>query len=320
MDTTLNAASLGLHVLDSPETEQVSRSHRPKLADSITSSHVELFRRAADRERRELIRLRHAQQRQHKSLSVLKVCNRYSRFLSWCRRAPECARPTIFLSPIIVAPLLVVGGASLHLSPSIVAVLAICTGVVGLAMTSHLFLFPSRQWLVSLTNRLTGRREAIEHDLADLAYRYRDTQQRWRDAQQTYSRLRRILTAPRRKLLAANWRDMKGTEFERFVGKVFEMLGYHVEFTPATGDGGADLFLSKAGQRGVVQVKGWRGSVGNKALQEACYAERLFECDWCAVVTNSTFTAAAIREGKLIDCKLIDAAELETLMRRAASG
>lgn len=48
---------------------------------------------------------------------------------------------------------------------------------------------------------------------------------------------------------------LKGTAFEEYLGSIFGDLGYAVDLTPASGDFGADLILSKDGNRIAVQAK-----------------------------------------------------------------
>ena len=63
---------------------------------------------------------------------------------------------------------------------------------------------------------------------------------------------------------------MTGTEFENFIGTLFERLGHKdVMQTSASADQGADLVcLSPDNKRTAVQTKRWRGPVGNAAIQE----------------------------------------------------
>lgn len=63
--------------------------------------------------------------------------------------------------------------------------------------------------------------------------------------------------------------SLSGVEFEEFLAGLFRAQGYAVELTPATGDYGADLILSKDGRRIAVQAKRYAGSVGVAAVQEA---------------------------------------------------
>ncbi len=89
--------------------------------------------------------------------------------------------------------------------------------------------------------------------------------------------------------------QMTGTQFEEFLARLFECMGYtDVRMTPSN-DQGADLIcLSPIGITTVVQAKRWSGPVGNSAVQELLGAMRHYGCDEGIVVTNSRFTPAAI--------------------------
>jgi hypothetical protein len=51
------------------------------------------------------------------------------------------------------------------------------------------------------------------------------------------------------------WRSLSGIEFENELGKLFTLMGYNVQLTPKTGDGGIDILLRKNGRLIVVQCK-----------------------------------------------------------------
>ena len=51
------------------------------------------------------------------------------------------------------------------------------------------------------------------------------------------------------------WRSLSGLDFEVELGGLFRRMGYNVEQTPYTGDGGVDLLLRKNGRLTVVQCK-----------------------------------------------------------------
>jgi len=109
--------------------------------------------------------------------------------------------------------------------------------------------------------------------------------------------------------------DMTGIEFESYLGKVYESLGYTVEFTPASNDYGADLILSKFGQTTVVQAKRYRSPVGVKAVQEIIAAIKHYKANDGIIVTNSTYTNNAIKLAKENNIQLVDANELKKLIK-----
>jgi septal ring factor EnvC (AmiA/AmiB activator) len=106
-------------------------------------------------------------------------------------------------------------------------------------------------------------------------------------------------------LFNENWRAMRSVEFEQYLERVFQLLGYQTQTTNTTGDQGVDLIVEKAGRKIAVQVKGYFHSVSNSAIQQAFTGMRYYNCHACAVVTNSKFTASAIELAESTNCVLI---------------
>jgi restriction system protein len=104
---------------------------------------------------------------------------------------------------------------------------------------------------------------------------------------------------------------MGGYEFEKFLGVVFQTIGYDVEGTKLSGDQGADLFVSKFGKKIVIQAKNYSGSVGNSAVQEAISAKSFYGCDEAMVVTNSYFTRSAIELASAASVRIIGRRDLQ---------
>lgn len=108
---------------------------------------------------------------------------------------------------------------------------------------------------------------------------------------------------------------MSGEQFEDFLETVFEDRGFDIEETPSTDDQGADLIAKKFGQKTVVQAKRYRGSVGNKAIQEVISAREYYNADEAIVVTNSTFTDSATELAEASGVELWNGAKLERVIR-----
>ncbi len=87
--------------------------------------------------------------------------------------------------------------------------------------------------------------------------------------------------------------QMSGREFEERLWLLFKDLGWSVETTPVSGDWGADLIISKDGQRIAVQAKRYSKPVGVQAIQEAVSAQAKYGCTGSMVVTNNTYTRQA---------------------------
>ncbi len=101
----------------------------------------------------------------------------------------------------------------------------------------------------------------------------------------------------KQRLAAAGIADidtMDGLAFEQYLEVLFGKLGYKVQRTRYVGDYGADLIIQKDGTRTVVQAKRYTKTVGIKAVQEAVAAKGMYGCTEAMVVTNSTFTRAAV--------------------------
>ena len=110
-----------------------------------------------------------------------------------------------------------------------------------------------------------------------------------------------------------------GEEFELYLAKLYENLGYEVFTTSKTRDQGADLVIIKNNKKAVVQAKHYSTPVGNKAVQECVGAIRYYSADKAIVITNSTFTKSAIELAKYNDVELIDGNALN-MLRKCAFG
>lgn len=109
----------------------------------------------------------------------------------------------------------------------------------------------------------------------------------------SWARRSRDGLARRRGLAAAD--RMTGEEFEDWLAILFRASGWRVRHTRATGDFGADLVLGHgAVDEVVVQAKRQGRPVGVAAVQQASAARLHYGVDRAMVVTNSTFTPAAI--------------------------
>lgn len=106
---------------------------------------------------------------------------------------------------------------------------------------------------------------------------------------------------------------MSGAEFENYLGQLFRILGYRVEVTQTSGDYGADLILTKEGNRIVVQAKRYSKNVGLKAVQEVQSARAHYAAAEAWVITNSNFTGQAVVLAQSNGVKLISREELISL-------
>jgi len=113
---------------------------------------------------------------------------------------------------------------------------------------------------------------------------------------------------------AAELDQLDGLEFEEFLAGLFRAQGYAAELTPTSGDYGADLILSKDGQRIAVQAKRYVGSVGVAAVQEALSGMAYYNCQAAWVITTGAFTANALGLAKKSGVKMICRSEIGNLL------
>jgi hypothetical protein len=127
------------------------------------------------------------------------------------------------------------------------------------------------------------------------------------------SSISKLLTV-RRRFAKIFWRSLTGERWEKFLADVFEAHGYSVELTKVSGDQGVDLIVQYSRVRLAVQAKGYSGSVGNAAVQEAVAGRIFYNCTHCAVITNSTFTKSARELASRTSCVLIGESEIDDLI------
>ncbi|WNS79419.1 restriction endonuclease [Domibacillus sp. DTU_2020_1001157_1_SI_ALB_TIR_016] len=121
----------------------------------------------------------------------------------------------------------------------------------------------------------------------------------------------------KRKLLQAGLDEidrMDGIQFEKYLGALFTGKGYTVQYTPATGDYGADLLLCKENRTIAVQAKRYNSAVGVKAVQEVSGAKGYYRTNEAWVITNNTFTKNACNCAERLTVRLIDRSDLINLI------
>lgn len=118
-----------------------------------------------------------------------------------------------------------------------------------------------------------------------------------------------------------NLKDVRsGGEFEEYLTTLFWALGYRAENTKMSRDQGIDVMVSKGGKKYGIQAKYYSQPVGNSAVQEVIAGREYFKLDKAAVITNATFTSAAVDLALRTNVRLIDGEELNRLIQRAKAG
>lgn len=100
---------------------------------------------------------------------------------------------------------------------------------------------------------------------------------------------------------------MDGYGYEESCAKYLRNHGFQcVAVTPKSGDHGADIIANRRGHKYAIQCKYYSSPVGNSAVQQAHTAMAYYDCDRAAVMTNSSFTAAAKKEARKVGVELWD--------------
>jgi hypothetical protein len=204
----------------------------------------------------------------------------------------------------------------------------LCVFLASFQLLALLFVVPSDAVLnLSLPNLQNARakriqlRKDLQQQLDKALLNHRKLQQLWEltteynQKYRDYQELERAFSSRKNQILLRDWRSLRGVPFEEFLVEVFEILGYSVQTTKASGDQGVDLVVEKAGRRIAIQAKGYAKSVSTRAVHEVYTGMVLYGCRICAVITNSSFTRGAHQAAKGTGCHLIDGAEIPQLIQ-----
>ncbi|PGQ11979.1 endonuclease [Bacillus cereus] len=100
--------------------------------------------------------------------------------------------------------------------------------------------------------------------------------------------------------------QMNGLQFEKYLGSLYQSLGYNAQVTKGSGDFGADLILENNDEKIIVQAKRYSNKVSIQAVQEIVAAKGFYNAENAWVVTNNYFTAPARKLADANDVLLID--------------
>jgi restriction system protein len=109
---------------------------------------------------------------------------------------------------------------------------------------------------------------------------------------------------------------MDGEDFERLCGDYFASLGYTVDFTPQSGDGGIDLVLTRDGELAVAQCKRTKKSVGEPVVRDLYGALHHTGAREAFLCSASGFSPAAESWAAGKPLTLLDGSEIVSTLRR----
>jgi HJR/Mrr/RecB family endonuclease len=122
------------------------------------------------------------------------------------------------------------------------------------------------------------------------------------------------ITETQQRLLQQNWKAMRDPEWERFLGTVFTTLEATVRHLGKSRDEGIDMIVEIGTNRYAIVAIAYVPSVGTDSVEQAIAGRTSYGCNWCAVITNSRFTPAAIELAESNGCILIGENEIPALV------
>lgn len=109
-----------------------------------------------------------------------------------------------------------------------------------------------------------------------------------------------------------------GWKFEQYAADILRLIGYsNVAVTTGSGDYGIDILAEREGVTYAIQCKCYSNPVGNKAVQEAFSGKEYYKKMVAVVLTNSTFTSAALKTAAETRVLLWDRAKLREMILQA---
>ena len=108
------------------------------------------------------------------------------------------------------------------------------------------------------------------------------------------------------------------SKFEEYCGHLYSSMGYEVDVTPKTNDGGYDLILHQNKEKIIVECKCYalRHSIGRPLIQKIVGANQVAQADKIIFITTSDFSKEAREYAKTMDVELIDGEELIKLIKK----
>ena len=112
--------------------------------------------------------------------------------------------------------------------------------------------------------------------------------------------------------------EMDGRSFELFTGNLLRENGFeNINVTQASYDFGVDVIAEKDDVKYAIQCKRYNGPIGVSAVQEVIASKSLHDCHVACVLTNSSFTPAAVELAKKNLVILWDRKKLQKFINNA---
>lgn len=114
-----------------------------------------------------------------------------------------------------------------------------------------------------------------------------------------------------RKIKLDELKAMDPVDFEKFVGSLFERMGFAVRTTPHSGDEGIDLWIEKNGEKSIVQCKRYGPTPVGQPILRDLYGEMIHcQVNRAYLVTTGLFSLPAQTWAEDKAVVLVDGAQL----------
>ncbi len=107
--------------------------------------------------------------------------------------------------------------------------------------------------------------------------------------------------------------QMSPLDYERYCASQLGDKGWQCNLTKGSGDQGADVVAKKGDHFLVIQCKKYSNPVGNGAVQEVISAKNFLHANSAAVVTNASFTRAAVELASATGVLLLHHTDLDLI-------
>jgi len=115
-----------------------------------------------------------------------------------------------------------------------------------------------------------------------------------------------------------NFKNLSPFEFEEFVAKLFNKMGYHTKLGSRVRDFGIDILVKKGNENVVIQCKkNTLGNlVGNKIIQQTLGAMWKAKANRAIIITTSDYTTMAREQAKGAPIELWNKEDLHKMIRK----
>lgn len=118
--------------------------------------------------------------------------------------------------------------------------------------------------------------------------------------------------------LSTNFSNLTHFEFEHFVAKLFQKMGYQTTVTKKTGDYGIDVLAKKDNDMIAIQVKknSHGNNVGDVVVQNTLGSMWRYKANKAIIITTSDFTVMAHEQAKEAPIELWNKTKLHQIVRK----